>query len=430
MKKGLFKKIPRTRLYFDFSLLLKAISKIFITEFDDEGKIEEFEKKFASYCGISHALAVSYARVGLYYVLKALNLPPGSEVLMTPITIADMVNVIQLLGLKPVFLDIEEETFNIDLSELDKKITDNSRVLFVTHLFGITPDMEKIVHSARKYNLILIEDFSQSLGCRYKGKCLGTFGYAGIYSLSWIKTLSTFYGGMVITEDEKLIYKIKEFITPLSFPSRNSFLLIAFKSLLVNIATQRYIFALFTYPLLKLFKKVFPGLISRAMSSNERPRLRDSAPCNWFYKFTSFQAWLGLEGLRTVHKKDTKRIKNVNILLENLSEVACSHLPQISKDRHNICWRLPFTIDEVEVFQDYLFKMGIDNCKTSLFVCSELGVFYKYRSPTPRASKFLREMTYIPIHPTLDEEEMIYIASVMNGYFNAGVYQHEKASKN
>jgi len=398
-------------------LIVKALFKSLIGDFDNRRLVSSFEKKFASFLDSHQAISMPYARIGVFYILKALELPPGSEVLLTPITIVDIVNIIHLAGLKPVFIDIEDKTFNVKISEIKKKLTNKSKVLLLTHLFGITPDMDKIVKVANKHNLIIIEDFSQSLSCKFKGKFLGTFGTVGIYSLSWIKTLTTFYGGMIITDNQNLAKKIRGYQHNFSYPKRRFLSKLIFKSLILSIITQNYIFSFFTCYILKLLKKIAPGIIKSAMGSNENPLLLKTLPEEWLYKYTSLQAMVGIEVLRTLKENDEKRIDNVKTLFKNLSSISKSHFPEEIRNAFNVYWRLPFVMENITEIQDFLFQKYIDNCNTNLYVCSDLKVFSKFKNKTPIASTFKENMTFIPIHSTLNKTDMVYIADAINDYF-------------
>ena len=121
-------------------------------------------------------------------------------------------------GLKPVYVDCDEKTFNIDKEDLKKKITPRSRVLIVQHTFGLPADMDAISEICRKNNLILIEDCAHSLGAEYKNKKVGTFGKAAFFSFSRDKVISSVYGGMAVTEDHELTKKIKEYQLKIGYP--------------------------------------------------------------------------------------------------------------------------------------------------------------------------------------------------------------------
>ncbi|MDD5145293.1 MAG: DegT/DnrJ/EryC1/StrS family aminotransferase [Candidatus Pacebacteria bacterium] len=122
-------------------------------------------------------------------------------------------------GLKPIYVDCNENTFNIDPEDLRRKITSNSRAVIVQHTFGLPAEMDEIIKICQAHNLILIEDCAHSLGATYKGKKIGTFGRVSFFSFSRDKVISSVYGGMVVTSDDELAKKIKEYQERIGYPS-------------------------------------------------------------------------------------------------------------------------------------------------------------------------------------------------------------------
>ena len=137
--------------------------------------------------GVPHVVPFPYARTCVHAVLEAMRLPPGSEVLLTPITIGPMLEVILSLGLRPVFVDIELDTFGPDLDDLARKLERRPGAFLLTYLFGYVPCVEKIIEACRAAATRVIEDVSHNIGATYSGRWLGTFGDAGVYSASLLK---------------------------------------------------------------------------------------------------------------------------------------------------------------------------------------------------------------------------------------------------
>jgi dTDP-4-amino-4,6-dideoxygalactose transaminase len=152
-------------------------------------------------------------------ILNSLGLEKGNEVLLQAFTCNAAVNPIIWSGLKPVYVDCDEKTFNIDLEDLKRKITKKSRVIMVQHTFGLPADMAEILEICQKNNLILIEDCAHSLGAEYKGKKIGTFGKAAFFSFSRDKVISSVYGGMAVTNDDDLAKKLKKYQAGVGDPS-------------------------------------------------------------------------------------------------------------------------------------------------------------------------------------------------------------------
>jgi dTDP-4-amino-4,6-dideoxygalactose transaminase len=174
------------------------------------GASKEFEEKFAKDLGVKHAHSFNSGRSSLMAVLNALELENGSEVLLQAFTCNAAVNPVIWSGLKPVYVDCNNN-YNIDVEDIKKKITAKSRAVMVQHTFGLPADMDEIVELCRDKKLILIEDCAHSLGAEFKGKKVGTFGKVSFFSFSRDKIISCVYGGMAATSDEKIAEKIRAF---------------------------------------------------------------------------------------------------------------------------------------------------------------------------------------------------------------------------
>jgi perosamine synthetase len=419
-----FNKIPRTRIYVEPTTLFKSLFEVIFKEPERGDTVKEFERVFSLRYGGKRVLALPFARIAFYYILKALDIREGSEVLMTPITIPDMVNMIRCLGLKPVFVDFEKNTYNVDFDDLEKKINEKSSVLLITYLCGLVPDMDKIIKMANRYNIILLEDCSQNFGAKYKNTLLGTLGEAGFFSTGILKALSTYNGGMVISDNERLLNKIEELINrDFTIPPKKFSLGFIIENLFVWFLTQRLVFSLFTYYMIKLLNLLNPDIISRSQTSNVSlffggsPRLMNKVPNDMLYFYTDMQADAGLEVLKTIDISDERRINNAKILLENLSNVSSAHLPRLTDECRNIFWRFPIKIKDYKNFQKYLFNRYIDTSRTNLTCCSSAPFFKIYKMETPEAEEAKEDTVYIPVEPSLSERQMRYIADTINEYF-------------
>lgn len=165
---------------------------------------KEFEEKFKRYQNSRFAYSFNSGRSAFYAILKALELPTGSEVLIQAFTCNAVPNPILWAGLMPIYVDCEKDDFNISISDLRKKITKKSRVVVVQHTFGLPAEISEIEKIAKEHKLFLIEDCAHSLGAEYGGKKVGTSGQAAFFSFSRDKVISSVYGGMATTNDEKI----------------------------------------------------------------------------------------------------------------------------------------------------------------------------------------------------------------------------------
>ena len=173
-------------------------------------EVESFEKEAADFCGARFAIGVNSGTDALLLSLKALGIKDGDEVITTPFTFIATAGVIANCGAKPVFADINPETFNIDPTKIEEKITPKTKAIIPVHLFGQMADMDEIMRLARKRNLFVVEDACQAIGAEYKGKKAGTIGNLGCFSFFPTKNLGAFGdGGMIITDNNELAEKIR-----------------------------------------------------------------------------------------------------------------------------------------------------------------------------------------------------------------------------
>jgi len=173
-------------------------------------KVEELEKSIAAYSQTKYGIGVSSGTDALLISLMAIDIQPGDEVITTPFTFFATAGVVARLKARPVFVDIDPVTFNIDPAKIEKAITKKTKAIIPIHLFGQCADMDPIMAIANTHGLSVIEDAAQSIGAEYKGRRAGSIGHLGIFSFFPSKNLGGFGdGGMVVTNDEKLFDKIK-----------------------------------------------------------------------------------------------------------------------------------------------------------------------------------------------------------------------------
>ena len=169
------------------------------------GKVtHDFEETLSQYIGVDHAIATSSGTTALQVGIEALDISKGSEVITTPFSFIASSNALLFNYLKPVFADIDIDSFNIDPEEIEERITKRTRAVLVVHLFGNPCNMKAISELCEDHNLILIEDCAQAPGALYNGKRVGTIGDCGILSFTENKNITSGEGGMLITNDSDI----------------------------------------------------------------------------------------------------------------------------------------------------------------------------------------------------------------------------------
>ncbi|MFH0926738.1 MAG: DegT/DnrJ/EryC1/StrS aminotransferase family protein, partial [bacterium] len=172
-------------------------------------KTKKFEQKIKNYIGCDYAIALNSCTAGLHLSLVALGIKPGDEVITSPITFPATANVIEHQGAKPVFVDIEPKTLNLDVNQLEEKITPKTKAIMPVHFAGHPCEMDRILELAKKYNLYVIEDAAHATESCYKDRKIGTIGDCTSFSFYATKNITTGEGGVLTTNNKELAEKIE-----------------------------------------------------------------------------------------------------------------------------------------------------------------------------------------------------------------------------
>ncbi len=208
-------KVPFLDLKRQYSAIKKEIDEAVFsvlsnTKFILGPEVKGFEEEVAAYCGTKFAIGVASGTDALLLSLRACGVKPGDEVITSSFSFFASAGVISRLGADPVFVDIDAETYNIDPSRIEEKISPKTKAIMPVHLFGQCADMDPLMDVARRHNLKVVEDAAQSIGAKYKGKNAGTMGDFGCFSFFPSKNLGgAGDGGMVVTNDPDMAEMIR-----------------------------------------------------------------------------------------------------------------------------------------------------------------------------------------------------------------------------
>lgn len=172
-------------------------------------EVETLEKKIAERIGVKHCIAVSNGTATMHLSLLTLGIGPGDEVIVPAFSYIATANVVELTGATPVFVDIDIETFNINVASIERHITSRTKAIIPVHEFGLAADISAIMEIAQKYQLYIIEDAACALGAKENNKSVGSFGKAGSFSLHPRKAISSGEGGLITTDDEEMAKQLR-----------------------------------------------------------------------------------------------------------------------------------------------------------------------------------------------------------------------------
>lgn len=279
--------------------------------------IEELEDQFKKYLGVKHAFAFNSGRSCLMAISKHLD----GDVLVQAFTCNATINPILWSKANPVYVDVDKETFNINIEDLKKKITSNSRAIMVQHTFGIPANLNEIKKIAQENSLLLIEDCAHSLGAEYNERKVGTFGDIAFFSFSRDKIISSVYGGMVVTNNPSLAEKLQQVQDEFSYPS-----LFWIKQQLLHPIFMSLILP--TYRILgKYILVLFQSLrfMSKAVHWKEKIGER---PSYFPRRMPNALAILALNQFKKLEKFNKHRQEIANFYINNLSGFEFAKIPE------------------------------------------------------------------------------------------------------
>ena len=325
-------------------------------------KVRALEEAFADYCGVQHAIATSSGTTALHVALLAHGIGDGDEVITSPFTFISSANSILFTGAKPVFVDIDPATFNIDAAQIEQAITPRTKAIMPVHLFGLTADMGPIMALAEKHDLAVIEDACQAHGAEYQGQRAGSFG-TGCFSFYPTKNMTTGEGGMITTDDEA-------------------------------VAEQ-----------------------CRAIRQHGMRRRYYHEELGYNFRMTDIHAAIGLAQLKKLERFNQARIAHAQFLTEHLQGLVT---PTVPDGRRHVFHQ--YTVRVPDGQRDALAEHLRDNdvgygvyypvpVHRQTLYAEGLG----YDVSMPQAERASAEVLSLPVHPALSQSDLQTIVETVNG---------------
>ena len=365
------------------------------------GAVERFEAAFADWLGVDQGFAFWKGRVAMYAILQAMGIGEGDEVILPGYTCVMAVNPVKYLGAKPVFVDIEPVTYNMDVSLLPAKITRRTKVIVAQHTYGYPCEMDPIMEIAGHHGIPVVEDCCLALGSTYKGKLCGTFGLASYWSFQWNKPFTTGIGGMATTDDSNLAEKILARCNEkLIRPSAKSSAVLAAQRLVY----RTIIFPRTTALLTSLFRWLSrKGLVIGSSSTCEfSPTMAE----DFFMGMSPAQARAGLRQMRKIEKNLAHRRK-MQGLYDKLAREAGWVIPQIPDHMDPVLVRYPIRVTDKTRAIAEAPRAGIEI--GTWFECplhpieTPMELYDYQKGMCPVAEQVCREVINLPTHTRAGE---------------------------
>jgi perosamine synthetase len=375
-----------------------------------EAVSQKVEKKL----GIKNITLCPYARSAFHAILTSLNLPPNSEILLTPISIGPMLEIIKSLGHKPIFVDIELETFCADTQELENKLKTKPPCFLLTYLFGYVPNIEKIAKMCEESGTVLIEDISHNICATFNGRPLGTFGTAAIYSASLLKYLDAYNGAFATTNNLSLHHSLNKKVSEYNEPNSKRIKRIIKTTLIWNISLSKIPFSLIVYPLLSLIKKINREKFEAILGAKIKFDLSEKLPPYYFEDISWIQCNMMFKQLTKLDKIINPRIERVSrfsLIGEKIlgSPLIPNDNKSKSSKKHTF-WQLVAPVNNLKEARDKLFAEGFETGSTNLYdLASFSGIKLK------NSQKLKNQYIFIPIHENLSpQKQKLFLKCIRN----------------
>ena len=328
-------------------------------------RVKALEEAFADYCGVRHAVATSSGTTALHLTLLAHGIGEGDEVITSPFTFVSSANTILFTGAKPVFVDIDPRTFNIDASQIGSAVTARTRAIMPIHLFGLTADMGTIVELAEAHDLIIIEDACQAHGAEYRGKRAGSFG-TGCFSFYPTKNMTAAEGGMITTDDDEI------------------------------------------------------AEACRVMRQHGMRRRYYHDQLGYNYRMTDVHAAIGLAQLQKLERFNEARMANAAYLTDRLEGVVTPLVPDgYGHVFHQYTVRVPG--GRRDALREALTDQGIGSAIYYPVPVHRQQVYQEpgYAQAYPESERAAEEVLSLPVHPAVGREDLDAVVTAVNEFVEA-----------
>jgi len=381
-------------------------------EFIQGPQIAEFERAFERRAGAGVAIAASYGRMAFYYILKALDLPRVSEIVVPALTFWVVPELARVAGLKVVFADVNPSTFTMDPAAFERAVTPATRAVVPTHLYGLPCDMERIIDVAARHNIAVVEDCAHALGATFNGRQVGTIGDAGFFSFQTLKPLNCYGGGLALVKDARLAARVRALADAEPWPDQKRIENRLLVGRLQRIFTKPAVFTISAFPIL---------WVSSLVGANpdvylwEEIRQLDPLPDSYTERFPNVQAAIGLAALDKLDEWTARTRRHATVMDQALGNLPGIEIPRVPPDRTHVYYQYCLYGPQRDELVVRCVRRGVDIETLHVDVCSDLDLFAGARvvpEGAPGAHRAAGAMQ-IPVYSSLTDAQAARVARVV-----------------
>ncbi|MDD5044674.1 MAG: DegT/DnrJ/EryC1/StrS family aminotransferase [Candidatus Omnitrophica bacterium] len=403
--------IPRKTVNVSLEEFRAAVNALAKNQCVTGPQIELFEKQFAGYINAKYAIAVSSARLGIWAIFKALGYSAGDEVIVSSFNFSVIPDLLRSMGLNPVFVDIDPDTYNINVAGIEKKISPKTKYILITHMYGQPCDLAPILDIAKKYNLKVIEDCAHACGSEYKSKKVGSFGDAACFSFGIGKAMVTFGGGMVTVNSQELYNSIKDIVAGSRMLSGSEAVKKIFLGFILAYSTKKFATYLL-YPL-NLITDMLGHDLEELL---DKAFLHEEDFSNYKVKFTNIQASIGIEQLKKIERLNSIRITNSENLTKGLSVFGGIKVFKVLDEVKHTYLYYPLRVPAPKKLKRFLLRKGIDIKISSQKNCSCLDPGREPKDEYVYADSVSNKVIELPNSYNLNKKDIDYIIRAIGDF--------------
>lgn len=365
--------IPFSRPWID-ETEIEAVSEVLASKWiSTGGRVREFERAFAEYLGVKHAIAVSSCTAALHLSLVVSGIGVGDEVITTPYTFTATAEAIRYVGAKPIFVDINPETLNIDITKIEQAITSRTKAIMPVHIAGLPCDMDALREICKAKNLVLIDDAAHAIPVEHNGQYIGTLGDLSCFSFYANKNMTTGEGGMITTNDDALAEPLR---------------------------TMR-----------------LHGIDKDAWARQSKRSIwrYDITTEGYKYNMTDIQAAMGLCQLMKLNKQHERRQNFAQIYQSELAKFPQISTPFIPENPKEHAWHLYIIQLHTSARDEFVESLREENIECSVhYIPLHLFEFYQEQygysvGDFPHAEEVFERVVSLPLHPGLSESDVYFV---------------------
>ncbi|MFN8061924.1 MAG: DegT/DnrJ/EryC1/StrS aminotransferase family protein [Vicinamibacterales bacterium] len=370
--------------------------------------IAEFEDALARRIGVPRSTTASYGRMAFWYILRALDLPPGSEIIFPALTFWVVPEMARVAGYRPVFADVNPDDFTIDLESAERLVTERTRAIVPTHLYGLTCDMDGVERLAATHGLRVIEDCAHALGSSYRGRAAGTFGDAAFFSFQTLKPLNTYGGGAAVARDPAVAARIAELATSERWPTEARLDSRLRLGRLQRVFIRPPVFTWTAFPILwaSSWTRATPDVYLW-----EKIRPLNPMPESYTERYGNVQAAIGLEALRYLDEWTLASRAHARRMDAAFAAVPGVRIPPVPDGREHVYYQYCLHVPHRDELVRRCVRSGVDVETLHVDVCTRLRLFGPH--PAAPGAEHAADAVQLPVYASLSDAEVSRVITVV-----------------